>query len=140
MRIRILFLCMIFLVSCQPASMEDFQAAGAVRVRLLLKDLRSIESREDLALMEPVLKKHFDKIVDLLISARSFQQKKQIRNSEIYFFLNNQILNESLLGELKRIYGLEGGRECIEKAEKEAMLRLDAHEKLVAKQKENYFN
>lgn len=120
--------------------MEDFQAEGAAHVRALLKELRSIESREDLTKMSPFLKKRFEKMVDLMILARSFQQKKQIAGEDIYFLIDNQILNESLLEELKRVYKLEGGRECVEKAEREAMLRLDAKQKLLDKQKEFYLN
>lgn len=126
--------------SCQPYSMEDFQAEGAAQVRALLKELRSIQSREDLTKISPALKKRFEKMVDLMILAKSFQQKKQIAGNDIYFLIDNQVLNESLLEELKRVYKLEGGRECVEKAEREAMLRLDAKQKLLDKQKAFHLN
>lgn len=120
------------LSACQPTSLEDFQLEGASLSRSLLKDLRRIECREDLALMEPVLKKKFEKFADLIIQARTFQQKNlefEIPSQHI-----NQALNHALVEEIKRIYSIEGGRESIERAQREAMLKLDAKEKLIEKQ------
>jgi hypothetical protein len=129
---RILLLVCLFLFGCQPTSLEDFQWEGSSLVRVLLKDLRKIETREDLIVMEPVLKKDFEKIVELIIQARTFQQKNP--ESEISFQNINPTLNLSVKEELKRIYEMEGGRECMERSQREAMLKLDAKEKLFQKQ------
>ena len=128
----ILFLGLFFLFGCQPTSLEDFQWEGSALLRNLLKDLSTIETREDLALQEPLLKKDFERIVDLIIQARTFQQKNP--ELEISFQSINPALNLSLKEELKRIYEMEGGRECIERSQREAMLKLDAKEKLIQKQ------
>ena len=125
-------ICLVFLSACQPTSLEDFQLEGACLCRALLKDLRQIECREDLVFMEPVLKRKFEKLVDLVIQARTFQQKNP--EFEIPTQNINQILNSSLIEEIKRIYGIEGGRECIERAQREAMLKLDSKEKMFEKQ------
>lgn len=130
MRILILFF-LFTLFSCQPSSLEEFQFEGAGEVRLLLEKLKNIETREDLVLAEPLLKKHFERIVDIAIEARLFQQKNP--RSEIQFLQIGQFLSQSLLEEMTRIYALEGGKECIERAQREAMLRLDSKEKHLKK-------
>ncbi|MBS0627688.1 MAG: hypothetical protein JSS09_05700 [Verrucomicrobia bacterium] len=130
MRILVLFF-LFTLFSCQPSSLEEFQFEGASRVRLLLEDLKIIETREDLAWAEPLLKEHFEKIADIAIEARLFQQKNP--GFEVQFLQIGQFLSQSLLEEITRIYALEGGKECIERAQREAMLRLDSKEKNLKK-------
>ncbi len=127
-----LFCCALVLCGCQPTSLEDFQVEGSSLARVLLRDLRKVESREDLGLLEPILKKDFERMVDLIIQARVFHQKNP--ELEVSFQNVNETLNLSIMEELKRIYEMEGGRECIERAQKEAMLKLDAKEKLLEKQ------
>jgi hypothetical protein len=41
-----------------------------------------------------------------------------------------------LQSELRRIYTIENGREVIERAQQEALVRLDAYERALAKKKE----
>ncbi len=135
----LLFLLLSILFSCQPSSLEEFQFEGASRVRLLLKELKSIETREDLLLAEDSLKKHFEKIVNVIIQARLFQQKNI--GVEVPVLQLGQTLSDSLLEEMKRVYALEGGRECIERAQREAMLKLDAKEKALGRSLQGlYFN
>ena len=103
------------LVSCQPSSLEEFSVEGEGQGRLLLKELREIASREDLVFAEPLLKKRFEKMVDLMIQARTFEQKNP--GTEGRGFTGNGVLNAALKEELERVYSLEGGRECIERAQ-----------------------
>ncbi len=128
----------IFLVlsSCQASSLDDFRYEGASQVRLLIEDLKGVESREDLVDAAPLLKKRFEKIVDLMIQSRVYQQKNP--GLEISFYSSNQALSDSLLEQMKRVYALEGGKECIEKAQREAMLRLDAKEKTLENSKKHF--
>ena len=119
---------LIFFSSCQSSSLEDFRYEGASQVRLLIEELKLVESREDLLEMGPVLKKRFEKMVDLMVQSRAYQQKNP--GCEIGFYSTSQALSDSLLEQMKRVYSLEGGKECIEKAQREAMLRLDAKEKI----------
>ena len=130
------FAILIFLSSCQSASLDDFRYEGASQVRLLIEDLKEVESREDLADAAPILKKRFEKIVDLMIQSRAYQQKNP--GLEISFYSSNQALSDSLLEQMKRVYALEGGKECIEKAQREAMLRLDAKEKTLENSKKHF--
>ena len=124
----VFFLALIMFFGCQPSSLEDFQLEGASHMRFLLEDLREIRHREDLARVEPLLRKRFEEMTDLMIRALEFQQKHP--DMERAYLVENQALSELLQEEMQRVYALEGGKECIEKAQREAMLRLDAKEKI----------
>ncbi len=83
-----------------------------------------MHSREELIKVLPVLKKNFEEIVDLVIEARLYQADHPEDGS-----LYDGLQSEMLRGELRRVYTLEGGRETIELAQREALLRLDIFEK-----------
>ena len=137
MFLRFLSVLIIF-SSCQSSSLEDFRYEGASQVRLLIEELKQIEGREDFVVAAPILKKRFEKIVDLMIQSRVFQQKNP--GLEMGFYASNQALSDALLEQMKRIYVLEGGKECIEKAQREAMLRLDAKEKMLETSKSHFIS
>lgn len=120
------FFFLILLVACSPASVQDFQREGESICRDLTRELKKIQTREELVKAAPKLKAKFDKLVDLMIEARAFQ-----RESEEVFdpISNHSEVSRLLLCELRRIYQLEAGRETIEKTQKEALLRLDAFER-----------
>ena len=63
---------------------------------------------------------------------RQFQEKYP---EEGEYIVSEKWYSVKMQSELERIYGIEGGRIMIEKAEKEALLKLDAYEKNVKKQK-----
>lgn len=123
----------LILCSCQPSSLEEFQMEGLAHAKLLLEDLRGIEEREDLARAEPVLKKRFEHLVDLMVMARAFEQKKTSQEGSL--LRDDCTLSDLLKEEMQRVYSIEGGRECIERSQKEAMLRLDAKERHLVKNK-----
>lgn len=119
-----MLIALLLLQSCQPTSLDEFQYEGACQVELLLKEMEQIETREDLVRMEPVLKKRFEKIAALVIQAKAFQQKNP--DLEPLFLGRSILLSEALLDEMRRVYTLEGGRESVERAQRESMLKLDA--------------
>ncbi len=129
----------VLLCGCSPNSSEEFQREGEARCRMLVVDLQKIENREQLLLTEPILKKHFEGLVDLMIEVREFQQKgiEDISN-ELPFEEN--VTEASLENELRRIYAIEGGREIIERAQQEALVRLDAYERALVKKREQRKN
>jgi hypothetical protein len=123
----LLFPCLLLILfGCSPSSLEDFRHEGESRTRSLVRDLQKIDSQELLLNAEPVLKKHFEKLVDLMIEARQFHLKnadlEPLETEEGTFSL-------ALKEELRRIYAIEGGREVIERAQQEALVRLDAYER-----------
>jgi len=114
---------LIFLQACAPSSSEDFYHEGEALVRELTLALVKIETREDLMAAAPKLKEYFGQLVSLMIEARKFEKE-----NEEFFDLSHldRSASDALLGEMRRIYKLEAGRETIEKAQKEALLKLDS--------------
>lgn len=110
----------LLLYGCSPQSSEDFRHEGEAICRCLIEELQEIENRQDLLKKAPRLKTLFENLVDLMIAARNAQVDPQVDSTEI---------SQVLQAELKRIYRMEGGREVIEKAQKESLLRLDAFER-----------
>lgn len=125
----------LLLCSCSPNSSEEFQQEGEARCRLLVKELQKIENREQLLVAEPKLKKHFEALIDLIIEAREFQQK-QVEDASNEIALRENEAEVILEHELRRIYSIEGGREVVERSQQEALVRLDAYERSLAKKRE----
>lgn len=111
---RICFLCC--MAGCSPSNMQEIRCEGEEAVRKLVAELKNIESREDLEKSMNNLKKHFNRIADLLICARSFCEEED-SPPEL-------ASGEALFIELARIYEIAGGRALVEEAQGEAMRRL----------------
>ncbi|MBS0604628.1 MAG: hypothetical protein JSS60_06285 [Verrucomicrobia bacterium] len=132
---RYALVLLLLLCSCSPNSSEEFQREGEARCRLLTLELMKVENRQQLLRAEPLLKKHFESLITLMIEAREFQQKHVDEAlSEIAFVENTADIR--LEEELRRIYAIEGGREVIERAQHEALVRLDAYERALARKRE----
>jgi hypothetical protein len=132
MRNWIIVFFLFSLAGCAPNSLEDFQREGRAEVRNLVEDCRKIHNREQLLKEEGRLKKRFESLVNLMIAARQFQEK-QLDAKEIDPSFHDYPLNEDLQEELMRIYSIEGGRETIEMAQHEALIRLDAFERTLSR-------
>lgn len=119
---------LISLTSCAPQSLEDFRKEGEGANRALLAELRQIRSRDDLLPHAQNLQKLFNSLVDVIIRAQTF--KKNHPNAELSSKPKNEIsIGDQLRIELNRVLNLEGGREIIEKAQEEALNRLEASTK-----------
>lgn len=128
-------LSLLLLFSCSPNTPEEFGREGEARCRSLASVLSGIENTGQLLRAESELKKHFESLVDLMLEARDFQK----RHPDDSFWDINDVGNvASLLLEeqLRRIYALEGGREVIERAQHESLVRLDAWERAMARKRE----
>lgn len=66
------FLCLVMLLGCSPNSYEDFQCEGDAHCRKMLNTLKVIQDRQQLLQAQPILKQHFEEIVNLMIAARKF--------------------------------------------------------------------
>ena len=108
---------------------------GESRCKALVEELRKIDNREQLARAQPLLKKYFEDFVTLMIRAREFQEKHFDINNELSIASESSISSQ-LEEQLRRIYALEGGRELIERAQQEALVRLDAFERARTKKRE----
>ncbi|MBS0619871.1 MAG: hypothetical protein JSS61_00215 [Verrucomicrobia bacterium] len=129
---RVGFLALLLLAGCAPSSMEEYRAEGESRCRLLVRDLEGIENRQQLLLSEATLKKHFDALIDLMIEAKKFHLAHPDDTSS-----EMSAAEEVLQEELRRIYRLEGGREIVERAQSEALIRLDAFERSITRKRES---
>ncbi len=118
---RKLVLTLLLLSSCKPATPHDCRREAEAVCKRLARDLQKVESKEDLQKIAPKLQKRFIQLADLTIKAKELKIKE---GEEILG--ENKIITKILLPELKRIYGLEGGRPLLEKIEREALHKLDA--------------
>jgi hypothetical protein len=124
------------LSACAPNSLEDFQQEGQSLARQLATELQNVQTREDLQKASPKLKKRFDQLVALMIEARKFQQAHSEESSAFDLYSTDPATSDMLLCELKRVYRIESGREIIEKAQKESLIKLDAFERGLVKQQQ----
>jgi hypothetical protein len=129
------FLCLLVLLGgCAPDSLEDFRHEGEALLRALTEELQHVQTREELLEAAPKLRSHFAQLADLMIQARQYQQK----HPEEDLPEGDAACSAALYAELVRIYRIEGGREIVEKAQRESLLRLDAFELALAKQRESF--
>ncbi len=121
---------------CSPNSSKEFQKEGETHCRSLVLDLQKIENREQLLSAEHKLRKQFNYLIDLMIEAREFQQKRFEEEISEEPVLEANSFEDELEKQLRRIYAIEGGREVIERAQQEALVRLDAYERTRTKKRE----
>lgn len=96
----------IFLLSCSHHSLEECRRQGELEALRLAKDLESVETIQDLKILEFKIKKRLDKITDLMVAAH------KSRHIDTDFEAGEA--NERLLHAMTKIYGLEGGQEAFE--------------------------
>lgn len=116
------------LTSCSH-TLEDYQQESERVCLAIVQDLEKIETREDLQMIESRLSKRFHQLIDLIIAIK----QEKLDQTENHF---ENGYSDKLMCELKRIYRLEGGREIIERAQRESLIRLDAFERSLAKKKQ----
>lgn len=121
------------LSGCSPSSLEDYRLEGEARCRTLLEELQKIHNREQLVKAAPHLKKYFNNLVTLMIHAREFQETHPDETPGLSTESN---ASSELEEELRRIYAIEGAREIIERAQQEALVRLDAFERARSKRRQ----
>lgn len=119
-----IFLCLVILLGCNPNSYEDFQCEGDAYCLKMFNTLKAIQDRQQLLQAQPILKQHFEEMVNLIIAARRFQIGSLETKDSYPSFYSLRVKEE-----LRRLYQIEGGREIIERAQKQALLRLNAWER-----------
>lgn len=130
MKKLLVYLVLFFLSSCAPNSSKDFQQEAEERSRAIVRTLAQVENREQLVRLEPILKQQFEDLIHLIMQVDQFQEK----HYEHMFIENSQ--NALLEEQLRRVYAIEGGREVIERAQREALITLDAYERAALKKRE----
>ena len=114
---KFFFFPLLLLVGCAPVSLEELRCEGEAAVKQLTLELKKLESHEDVQKASKRLKKHFNRIAELLIETRNFPypsgELPEIPGAE------------ELFAELARIYEIPGGRAAIESTQNEGVHRLD---------------
>lgn len=134
-RVITLLLSFCLLIGCAPSSLEEYQSSSESICREITLELKKVVLREDLVRSVPKLRKKFLSLVDVIIEARKFAETHPQEMTSFSMY-SDEVQSEYLREELERVYRIEGGRELIEKAQKEALLRLDAFERQIKKQKD----
>ncbi len=121
------FTCFVFFLaaSCTSPSLQEYRKKAENASRFFQEELSYIQTREELVARLPKIQQYYEEIVDLLIEVHRFEKKQGedfIQAADERDFL----ASEALMIEIERIYQLEGGKELMEKAQKEALFRLDA--------------
>lgn len=120
---RYLILFLLLSMSCSPGSLNEYRQEAKSVTKALQQQLESIESPEQLVAAEASISKKFNQLVDLMIQAQECQR----RSLGLEPLQDDFRISDDLKAELRRIYQMERGREYIERASREAMIRLDAY-------------
>lgn len=132
-RLPRIFLALIWLIllfilfSCSTQSLAHFRFEGEAVSRQLINELKQIRTRDDLIEHSSRLQELFNRLVDVIIKAQEFKDKHPEEQIEP---ISEASLSDQLRIELNRVLHMEGGKEVIEKAQEEALNRLDAFENL----------
>ncbi len=115
------------LSACSPSSNEDFREVGRSINRSLIKELQGIHTHDDLLNKLPRLEKQFNRLSDVMISAKKFQA---MQSGSTYLPLSKEDhqISDQLRLELNRIFLISRGKEMIEKAQQQALDKLDRFE------------
>lgn len=117
---NVFLLFLLILSSCGHRSLEEFKEEGDGITTSLIKELKKVRNRDELLIAAPRIQKIYSQMADLMIAAE--QYKKRHPNAEPAE--PNHRLNELLRDELNRLYALEGGKEVLEEAQQQALLKL----------------
>ena len=120
---RFYFLIFLTLFSCSPSSPKDFRVEGETHCKQLISILEKIETREDLLAAETLLKKKFNQIVTLVVTAEKYLEKNPGAKG-----IGPNRYNDDLNYELKRIRRISGAKEILERIQKQPLIRLDQSE------------
>ena len=110
--------------ACSSNSLEDYKEEGEGITRSIIKEIQFIQSREELIVKTPRLKKLFHKLVEVIMAAQEFRDKHPGDS----FALSNEghQLSDALRAELIRLFSIEGARDIFEKTQQDSLYRLDA--------------
>jgi hypothetical protein len=116
--VKIFLILLVLFCSC--TTLPDFARDGERICRDLVQQLEKVETREDLIAIEGKLERLFGELVDVLVKAH-YYQKEHLEELPVV----SNPYDEALFQELLRVYQIEGGREIIERAQREPLIRLD---------------
>ena len=101
---------------------EQFREKGKTITHLLIQDLQSVRSRDDLLTAAPKLEKHFLELAAQMSAFKEYRLKNQKEPLELAE--EEDILSNQLQVEIERISQMEGGREVLQKAQAKSLALL----------------
>lgn len=113
------------LFSCQSHPEDNLRKKGVQCSRAFAEELKEIRTSEDLKVALPKMRKRFSELAELILEVRNLKEisGNQIPSPE----------GDALFAELSRLSELPGGRELIELAQREAILRLSSSSRCLEK-------
>lgn len=110
---------LLLLASCSRGP-EEIRDEGQSIMRSLIKEFKSVKSRDELMEKEERVKALFEKFVKVLAEAKIYLEK---HDEALEFKWKDHELSDELKMEINRLYRIEGCKEIIEKCESEALAR-----------------
>ena len=122
----LMLLVILLLTGCGARSLDDFEEEGEGVVRSLVQELQEIHTREQLLAATGTIRRHFDRLVDIMIAAQEYRKSNpEIDRNEL--LRANHELSDQLSIELNRLYKLDGGIQIIEKCQEKGLHKLDIY-------------
>ncbi len=117
-----LIFCFFLLTGC-ASTQEELRQKGTDQMRTLIRELRRVETVDDLRQAEPTLRKIYLQIAKLMITAKKYEAfHPEMELSDLPQI--NIELSKRLQKELERVAMLEGGREVFESWQAEPLALL----------------
>ncbi len=112
-----LYLLLLVLSACAPSSPADFRQAGDAWAKGFAADLRDIESRDDLERAIPRIKRHYNRLAELVGEVAEWERAHP--GVKVPFEPTQG--GDALFIELARVRELPGGKEILEDCEGESI-------------------
>lgn len=111
---------LLLLGGCGPNSAEDFQHSAEEICREIALELKEVERYEQLVSKEAILEKKFHKLVDVMIAAQKFSEKRKKS-----LLASPGVYSQELQAQMIRLSQIEGAIDLIQHAQKESLIRLE---------------
>jgi hypothetical protein len=115
-------LIILLLTACTPSSRLDYYSEGESQVRALAHLLQKIHSKEDLVEESGVIKKRFNRLIDLTIKAEEYRKKHPDEPLDPPI---STTASDMLQYEMQRLCEIEGATEILIQLQKNAFEKLD---------------
>lgn len=112
------------IMSCAPSTPKEFNNESKRIQTELLEQFRMVETLDDLIKRGPKIRSLSYELVELIQRADSYYKKTHEEMMPLEL-----PISEVLKAEMKRIYQFDGGRETVEKYQREALFLLDEYAK-----------
>lgn len=120
------FCALVFLTSCSPGSIREYQIEGEDVAKNIIKILEKVESPQDVERDSLKLKKEYAALVKIVIDARKYQQNHP--GEEVRGPISSEV-SDKLKKEFIRIYQIEGCQDVMEALQRESLHKLDLYQR-----------